>query len=554
MTESIDTSTKLPSQALRVEGKGADRVRYWHKTMPDGPWDVIVIGSGMGGMCAGALLSKLGHRVLILEQHYVPGGFTHEFNRKGSRKGWDWDVGVHAVGEVTQHTMPGRLLHDLTDGRLVWESLGPTYDEFTFPEGLRVAFPDNPVTFRANLIDAFPDEEKAIDEYLRLVREVSRGMSGYYLSRALPRWLAPIADRTLGRRAGKWLDVTTAEVLDRLTDNPKLKMLFAAQWGYYGSTPSRSSFAMQALVTKHFLHGGYYPRGGSASIAKELLRTVAEAGGWTRIRADVKEILVEGGRAVGVALVDGEQIRAPRVLSAAGVQSTVNHLLPPSIQETPWAKTITALQAAPCHVCLYLGFKGDIAESGASAANQWFYDTWDPEDDTWKVSSEPGELPPAAVLYCSFPSLKNPEHKAGQDQRHTGEVVTFVPWDAFAEWAGTPWSERGPDYEQFKERMHDSLLEQFFSKMPALREHLVFSELSTPLSTDHFVRPSRGSIYGIEPTPERFRNPYLRPRSPVPGLFFGGSEVSSVGVIGAMMGGVLAVAAMEPRAAMKFIR
>ncbi len=548
-----DTPETAPPTVTRDPNKGADRVRYWHKTMPEGPWDVIVIGSGMGGMTAGALLSKLGHRVLILEQHYVPGGFTHEFNRKGSKRGWNWDVGVHAVGEVTQHTMPGRLLHTLTDGRLEWESLGPTYDEFTFPGGVHVGFPDNPKTFRETLVAAFPDGEKAIDEYLGLVKEVAKGMRGYYLARTLPRWAAPVADRTLGRRAGKWLDVTTQQVLDRVTDDPKLKMLLAAQWGYYGSTPSRSSFAMQALVTKHFLHGGFYPRGGSASIANELLRTVAEAGGWTRIRADVQEIIIEGGKAVGVRLPEGEEIRAPRILSAAGVQSTVRNLLPDSERRKAWVKSIEQLKPAPCHVCLYLGFKGDIRQGGASAANQWFYDTWDPEDDMWPVSADQTELPAANVLYCSFPSLKNPEHDPGQDERHTGEVVTFVPWESFSKWQGTEWSERGPEYEAFKERMHDALVEQFLSNMPGLRKHLVYSELSTPLSTDHFVRPSRGSIYGLEPTPERFRNPHLRPRSPIPNLFFGGSEVSSVGVMGAMMGGVLAVAAMEPRATMKLM-
>jgi all-trans-retinol 13,14-reductase len=543
-----------PSTAARIPGKGADRARYWHKTMPEGPWDVLVIGSGMGGMTAAAMLSAIGQRVLVLEQHYVPGGFTHEFNRKGSRHGWNWDVGVHAVGEVTQHSMPGRLLHTLTDGRLQWESLGPTYDEFTFPGDTRVGFPDNPATFRDNLVAAFPENEADIDEYLRLVREVSGGMRGYYLARTLPRWAAPVADRTLGRRAGKWLDVTTAQVLDRVTKNPKLKMLLAAQWAYYGSTPSRSSFAMQALVTKHFLHGGYYPRGGSGAIARELLRTVAEAGGWTRIRADVQEILIEGGRAVGVRLPEGEEIRAPRVVSAAGVQSTVKKLLPEPVRSQPWARSIAALPPAPCHVCLYMGFKGDIRQGGASGANQWFYDTWDPEEDNWEVSPSLTELPAAKVLYCSFPSLKNPEHDPGQDERHTGEVVTFVPWEAFARWAGTPWSARGPEYEAFKQRMHDALREQFLQKMPGLRRHLVYSELSTPLSTDHFVRPTAGSIYGLEPTPARFRNPHLRPRSPIPGLFFGGSEVASVGVMGAMMGGVLAVAAMEPRAAMRLMR
>src|SRR5262245_34962110 len=87
---------------------------------PEQKWDYIVIGSGMGGMTSAALLSKLGKKVLILEQQYVPGGFTHTFRRHR----WEWDVGVHAVGEVTQHTLLGRLLSKLTDDNLQWATLG----------------------------------------------------------------------------------------------------------------------------------------------------------------------------------------------------------------------------------------------------------------------------------------------------------------------------------------------------------------------------------------------------------------------------------------------
>jgi all-trans-retinol 13,14-reductase len=151
----------------------------WSKSAPDERWDYIVIGSGMGGMTTAALLSKLGRRVLVLEQHYVAGGFTHMFKRPGYR----WDVGVHAVGEVTEHSLPGRVLHNLTDGKLAWASLGPVYDAFHFPGGFRIDFPDGPKQFRENLVAAFPGERAAIDGYLDLVREVSSGMRPYYLSR-----------------------------------------------------------------------------------------------------------------------------------------------------------------------------------------------------------------------------------------------------------------------------------------------------------------------------------------------------------------------------------
>ncbi len=102
--------------------------------------------------------------------------------------------------------------------------------------------------------------------------------------------------------------------------------------------------------------------------------------------------------------------------------------------------------------------------------------------------------------------------------------------------------------------MQSALLKQLFRHMPGLEAMVDYAELSTPLSTEHFVRPMAGSIYGLEPTVERFRTKWLRPRSPVKNLFFAGSEVTSVGVIGAMMGGVLAAAALEPLAALGYLR
>ena len=263
--------------------------KLWSKTAPDGPWDTIVIGSGMGGMTTAAMLAKMGHRVLVLEQHYVPGGFTHSFRRKQ----WSWDVGVHAVGEMMGKSLPGRILNKLTDGKLQWTSLGDVYDEFYFPDGFRIDFAGNETQFRANLLEKFPEEEAAIDAYLDLCRRVGRSMTGFFLSRLAPLALSGLADRLLAGAARRWLETYTADVLADLTDNPKLRTILAAQWGYYGSVPSRSSFAMQALVSRHFFYGAYYPVGGSARIAENLLRTVADAGGWTRVYASVEQILAK---------------------------------------------------------------------------------------------------------------------------------------------------------------------------------------------------------------------------------------------------------------------
>lgn len=529
----------------RIE-RAAKAEKPWSTRSEPRLWDDIVIGSGMGGLATAALLAEVGRRVLVLEQHYVPGGFTHTFKRKR----WVWDVGVHAVGEVTDRAVLGRVLHKLSGDRLEWASLGGVYDEFHYPD-LRIDFPDTKAKFEENLVEAFPSREEDIGRYFNKVREVAGGMMPYYASRIAPPSWAAVSDPLFAQRAHALLGEKTRDVMNTITRDERLQSVLTAQWGYYGVPPDRSSFAIHALVARHFFHGGYYPVGGAGRIAEDLLATVAKHGGWSRINADVQEIIVRDNAVRGVRLADGEIIEGRRVVSAAGAIATVERLLPASDRDAPWAKSIASLAPSPCHVCLYLGFKGDITKAGASGANKWFYETWSKDASYWDIADENAKAP---VLYCSFPSLKDPEHQAGPDLLHTGEVVTFVPYELFERWKDGRWRKRGEDYDALKKRLTDRMLDQFFAHMPELRPMLAFAELSTPISTEHFTRAPKGAIYGIEPTPERYANRYLRPRTPVEGLFLSGADMASVGVMGAFVGGLLCAAAMEPVAATKYLR
>jgi all-trans-retinol 13,14-reductase len=453
---------------------------------------------------------------------------------------------VHAVGEVTEHAAIGRLLRRLTKGRLQWTSLGPVYDEFHFPDGFRIDFPDRREQFVDNLLAAFPDEQKAIFRYIDLVKEVGRAMRGYYMARALPPRLAGAGAAIFARKAQRFLSLRTSEVLDGLTGNARLKTVLAAQWGYYGSPPSRSSFAVHALVAKHFWYGGYYPVGGAKRIADTLMQTVAEAGGWTRISSTVDEVLTKNGTAIGVRLDDGEEILAKRIISAAGALNTLRRLLP----KEGWRPDETPLAPSPAHLCLNIGFRGDIRAAGASAANKWFYETWDSEDAAWAIDRQQAEAP---VLYTSFPSLKDPTYDAKSEAIHTGEAVTFVPYSVFQPFADTRWMRRGERYEALKTELSERLTAQLLRHMPGLEPHLAYAELSTPLSTEHFTRATEGAIYGIEPTPARFASAWLQPRTPLKKFFLAGSDMATVGVIGAFVGGVLAVTAAEPVAAVRYL-
>ena len=209
--------------------------------------------------------------------------------------------------------------------------------------------------------------------------------------------------------------------------------------------------------------------------------------------------------------------------------------------------------AGPAHVSLYLGFEGEITAHGGAKYSQWFYETWDMERDVWDV--RPGVTPPRAdVLYCSFPSLKDPAHDPGPAMRQTGEVITFVPWESFEPWLGTRWKKRGEEYDEFKQSISDALLGQYLERYPDLGPMVSFSELSTPLSTHHFARSHRGSIYGLASEPARFTDEALSPKTPVKGLYMAGVDVMAPGIAGAIGGGAAAVAAAEPSSGLLYLR
>ncbi|HSA60225.1 MAG TPA: NAD(P)/FAD-dependent oxidoreductase [bacterium] len=502
-------------------------------------WDAVVIGSGIGGLSAAALLAREGRRVLVLERHYVAGGFTHTFERKGYR----WDVGIHYVGEMQRKNSVLRKVCDaVSGGRLTWAPMPEVYDRAVFHQNGRdevydfVAGREN---LKSRLKDYFPGEGPVIDGYFDLVDEVSRAARGYFMEKALPPIPAAVAAPFLRRRFLKLSDRTTWDVLSSLTKNEKLIGVLASQYGDYGLPPRRSSFAIHAIVARHYYEGGSYPAGGAESIAEAIFPEIEGAGGRVLVKAEVAEILVENGRAAGVRLANGDRIAAKTVVSDAGVFNTFGKMLPSPLSESlGLTRKLRQVSPSLAHVCLYIGLKGTAADHGLPASNFWVYPGYDHDANIANYIRDPEA--PLPVTYISFPSAKDPDW----DRKHPGtatmEAVGFVPYEWFEKWRDTPWMKRGGDYEGLKSKLAGRLLENVYRMVPQIRGKVDYSEVSTPLSTRHFANYDHGEIYGLDHTPERFRLRWLRPRTPVDGLYLTGQDVASVGFGGALMGGVLA--------------
>jgi len=504
----------------------------YKRTSPDGRWDAIVVGSGIGGLAAAATLAKLaGWRVLVLERHYTAGGYTHTFKRPG----WEWDVGVHYVGDVGPRGTLRPIFDWLGEGRLAWAPLPDVYDRVHIGDE-SYDFVAGPERFVDALAAKFPRERAVIEGWMALTRDAARTGSRYFVERALSPGVGRVVGPAMRRRFLKYSRRTTADVLRELGASRELGAVLTAQWGDYGLPPSRSSFAIQAAVSAHYRWGAAYPVGGSASIARAIVPTIEREGGELFVSAEVSRILVERGRAVGVRMADDRELRAPVVVSDAGLAVTLGKLL--AREDTPeaWRRALAGGTPSSGHVGVYLGLDKTDAELGLTGTNLWIYPG--PDHDAQVARFERDPSAPLPVVYVSFPSAKDPTWSTRYPGRSTIDVIAPAPYAWFEKWEASRWKRRGKEYDALKRELGDRMVEVAERHVPALRGHLVFRELSTPLSTAHFAGHPRGELYGLDHTPARFELP-LRAETPVRGLFLAGQDIVSAGVAGALIGGLL---------------
>jgi all-trans-retinol 13,14-reductase len=504
---------------------------------PEGRFDAIVIGSGIGGLASAAALAKYGRRrVLVLERHYRIGGFTHAFTRPG----YAWDVGVHYLGELGPRGAIRAMFDHLTDGRLAWAALPDVYDRiilgdrtYDYVTGAR--------RFAERMTAYFPREAEAVRRYVELIKQVSRAGRLFYVDRALPAAVSRAVGPLLRRGFLRYATRTTRDVLSELTQDEELIGVLTGQLGDYGMPPARSSFGIHATVAAHYLGGAWYPVGGAGEIARAFAPTIERAGGALVHSAEVEDVVIEAGRAVGVRMVDGAVLRADVVVSDAGVANTFGRLV--KAHQVPAAFTAALAGARPSmgYVCLYLGFRHTDAELGLTGTNLWLYPDAHHDANVARYLDDPEA--PLPLVYVSFPSAKDPSFQERFPGRATVELLTLCPWEQVEAWQGTAWKKRGDDYLAVKERFTDRLLAALFRHLPQLRGKIDHAELSTPLSTRHFSSHPRGELYGLEHDPARYQLP-LRAQTPVKALYLTGADLVSAGVAGGLVAGLVTAGAI----------
>ncbi|GAC1326931.1 MAG: NAD(P)/FAD-dependent oxidoreductase [Candidatus Dormibacteria bacterium] len=509
-------------------------------------YDAIVVGSGIGGLSAASLLSRVaGKRVLVLERHFKLGGFTHSFQRRQ----FSWDPGVHYVGEMHPGTQLRRFFDLVTDSAVEWSALPEHFERFVYPD-FQFSVSSEQGRYLTDLQQMFPAEAASIARYFLDVERATAWYQRYMAAKVMP----AAAGRLLELRGRRLAMTLTADYLAANFADPRLRALLGSQWGDYGVPPARSPFAVHALIVDHYLRGAWYPVGGAGAIAAAVVPVVERGGGTCAVNAQVEKILVENGAAAGVRVRFGQgtrhtwrTVRSPLVISDAGADITYTRLLAeaPGLRERELVRELPQSVSA---VQLFLGLDRNPRELGVNGENLWIFGGYD-HDAAFDRSADVAAGRPGGC-FVVFPSVKDPRARA-----HTAEIIALVDDQPFKEWESAGWMHRGSDYAALKERIAEGLLDLAERHVPGLRRSVVFSELATPLTLAHFTGTRSGGCYGLAVTRERLRARWLGVRTPVRGVLLTGSDVASPGVAGAMMGGVLAAArVLGPTGMIRIVR
>jgi phytoene dehydrogenase-like protein len=451
-------------------------------------------------------------KVLILEKHFLPGGFCTSWERHVAwgpqRLRYIFDAGVHDVSGLGPRGPLRNLLHQLDiQEQIEWRRVA---HEYILP-GCRLHVPDDPAQFTRVLVEQFPQEEHSIPKFMCEIRsiyddiyaDVDRTGGVPRTPRSAEELKAyPMRHPNLYR----WFGVTFQDMLDEFFMNPELKRVLLLLRRYSSDGNQALSVHDMAHVFGYYFDGGYYPVGGSQALPDALVSVVRAHRGCVRLSTPVRRILIGNGRAIGVELHSGERQFAGTIVSNSDVLYTFRDLVGTEHVAGQFARRVVDMKPANSAFMVFLGldYVPDVS------ANTF-------------VSYEEHKL--LIAIPSKVDSQLAPPGHASMT------LVTMVPRDE-----AETWDRHSLGYVARKQRFGDDLVRAAEQAVPGLRDHIVYRDEATPATFARYCWTTGGSIYGLTAR-QRLRSP----QAPIPGLLLVGAGVSpGPGIEGVVISGTVA--------------
>jgi len=496
-------------------------------------YDVIVVGSGAGGLGAAATLAGAGRSVLLLEQHDKVGGYMSEFWRGGYR----FDTSLHMLDGV----MPGSFLYDFFQhygvmDRVHFVRLDPLYRSYYPDQAFDV--PADVNEYLEVLEHMFPADAPGIRvlfERMAAVYHQATGMAGVSsVSKLRQAWTylwAPL------RRADLlfWLDKPFSQLMELYVGDPRAKAIISQLWGFLGLPPDRvSAVYFSTMWGSYHLKGGYYPLGGSAAISKALAEFITKSGGTVRTGARVERIEVKDGQVLGVVLEDGTRYLGRFVVSNASLPVTVEKLVGSENWPKEYVQHLRELQPSWSLTALYLGLKDKRVLDPLQGVHSAFVNEEYNPHDAYYVAMD-GKL---NEMNFSLTNYSQTDPDCAPPGKAVLVITTALQYDYQDRWRRDEGYDR---YLALKREVTDKMISRAERFLPGLRESVEVAELGTPLTMERYTLNPNGAVYGYAQTPAQSNLNRPSNKSPIKGLYFAGAwTFPGAGQSACLMSGALA--------------
>jgi all-trans-retinol 13,14-reductase len=483
-------------------------------------YDVVIVGSGLGGLVSAIILAKEGRSVCVLEKNQQYGGNLQTFVRNKTI----FDTGVHYIGGLSegqnlyQYFNYLGIIDDIELKKLDQDG----FDIITFDDDeTEYRHGQGYDTFIRNLVAQFPKEEVAIRAYCDKLQETCKKFPLYMVQLSKPYY-----DDT------ELFGLSAKEYIDSITTNKKLRAVLGGSNLLYAGESNRTPFYVHALSVNSYIISAYRCVNGGSQITKALLRRLKGAGGEAYKRHEVINFGVREGKIESVFTANGKEIKGDLFISNIEPKHTVKLVGEEHFRKS-YISRIKSIESTVAAFTLYLALK----PGSFKYLNKNYYHHKNPEE-IWNAQDYSEETWPKAYMVSM--GLKKDSDGYGDNLT----VMTYMNYDEVLPWENTfntaaNKNERGQTYEQFKSQREEKILVELEKKFPNIRNCIQEKYSSTPLSYRDYIGSNRGSMYGYVKDADNSLKSFISARTKIKNLYFTGQSLNMHGILGVTISGVV---------------